>query len=206
MASKAGSGAVASRVDRSTIRPVIWSGLPPESGSGKIVNTFTTNGMESKFIPHTNHFVTEPLAADIYILYFGDRDGDGVFLTEDDRKLLQLDLPAMHKLAVGNLAGLMPGIVHPEPEPPFTIKAGGKYSASLLLDDKLWDKEASAVRGELIAAVPSCNQLIFTGSTSPGGVEALRRKVQQVHGSDRDAAISTTLLVRRNGKWEVFKD
>ena len=206
VASKAGSGVVAARVDRSTILPVIWSGLPPESGSGKIVHTITVNGVDSKLIRHTNQFVTEPLAADIYILYFGTRDGDGVYLTEDDRKLLNLDLPALHELAVVNLAGLVPGIIHPEPEQPFTIKAGGKYSASLLLADKLWDKEASAVRGELIAAVPSGNVLIYTGSASPGGVEALRRKVQQVYGGSRDVVISTTLLVRRNGKWEVFKN
>ncbi len=204
-ASKAASGALAARVNSSTILPVIWSGLPPESGSGKIVHTFTANGLESKLIRHTNQFVTEPLAADIYILYFGDRDGDGVYLTEDDRKLLHLDLPALHKLAVENLADLMPGIIHREPEPPFTITVGGRYAASQLLADKLWDKQASAVRGELIAAVPSCNVLIFTGSASPGGVEALRKKVQQVYGGSRDV-ISTTLLVRRNGKWEAFKD
>jgi len=190
-ASKAASGALAPRVNSSTIFPVIWSGLPPESGRSKIVPTF------------------EPLTTDIYILYFGvyfgERDGDGVYLTEDDCKLLNLDLPALHKLAVGNLANLALRIIPREPEPPFTITAGGKYAASLLLDDKLWDKQASAVRGELIAAVPSRNTLIFTGSASPGGVEALRRKVQQVYGSSRDV-ISTTLLVRRNGKWEAFKD
>ena len=192
-ASKAASGALAARVNSSTILPVIWSGLPPES-------------QESKLIGHTNQFVTEPLAADIYILYFGNRDGHDVYLTEDDCKLLHLDLPALHKLAVTNLTDLLPGITHREPEPPFTIIAGGRYAASQLLADKLWDKEASAVRGELIAAVPSCKALIFTGSASPGGVEALRRKVQQVYGGSRDDVISTTLLVRRNGKWEVFKD
>jgi len=205
-ASKAASGALAARVDSSTVLPVIWSGLPPESGSGKIVHTFTANALESKLIRHTNQFVIEPLAADIYILYFGNRDGHGVYLTEDDRKLLHLDLPALHKLAVENLAGLVPGITHREPEPPFTIIAGGRYAASQLLADKLWDKQASAVRGELIAAVPSCNELIFTGFASPGGVEALRRKVQQAYGGSRDDVISTTLLVRRNGKWEAFKN
>ena len=204
-ASKAASGAQAARVKSGTILPVIWSGLPPESGSGKMVHTFTTNGMESKFVPYTNQFVTEPLAADIYIVYFGDRDGNGVFLTDADCKLIHLDLPALHKLAVENLVDRVPGIIHREPEPPFTIVAGGKYSASLLLVDKLWDKEASAVRGDLIAAVPTGNLLIFTGSASPGGVEALRKKVQQVNGGDGDT-ISTTLLVRRNGQWEAFKN
>jgi hypothetical protein len=204
-ASKEASEALAARVSTNTILPVIWSGLPPGSGSGKMVHTFTTNGMESKFIPFTNHFVTEPLAADIYILYFGNRDGSGVFLTEDDCKLVHLDLPSLHRLAAGNLAGRVPGIIHREPEPPFTIVAGGKYSAGLLLVDKLWDEQASAVRGELVAAVPMGNLLIFTGSASPGGAEALRKKVQQVDGGSGDA-ISTTLLVRRNGKWEAFKD
>jgi hypothetical protein len=212
-ASKAASGALAARVNSSTILPVIWSGLPPESGSGSMVHNSTANNQEPIIImrhtisiSHTNQFVTEPLAADIYILYFGNRDGHDVYLTEDDCKLLHLDLPALHKLAVTNLTDLLPGITHREPEPPFTIIAGGRYAASQLLADKLWDKEASAVRGELIAAVPSCKALIFTGSASPGGVEALRRKVQQVYGGSRDDVISTTLLVRRNGKWEVFKD
>lgn len=179
-------------MNSNTVLPVIWSGLPPES-------------QESKLIGHTNQFVTEPLAADIYILYFGNLDGYDVYLTEDDCKLLHLDLPALHKLAVENLADLVPGIIHREPEPPFTITAGGRYAASLLLADKLWDKQASTVRGELIAAVPSRNELIFTGSASPGGVGALRKEVKQVYGSSRDV-ISTTLLVRRNGKWEAFKD
>ncbi len=206
VALKAGSGALAARVDRSTIRPVIWSGLPPESGGGKIVQTITANGLESKYVRQTNQLVTEPLAADICILYLGDRDGDSVYLVEADRQLLHLDLPALHKLAVENLAVLMPKLTHRELQPPFSIIAAGKYSASLLLVDKLWDEQASAVRGELIAAVPSGSELIFTGSTEPGGVEPLRRQVQQVYGSSRDGAISTTLLVRRNGKWEPFKN
>jgi hypothetical protein len=205
-ASKAASGALEARVDKSTILPVIWSGLPPESGNARIFHNLAAHGLESKFMLQTNLFVTEPLAADICILYFGDRDGEGVYLTEDDRKLLLLDLPALHKLAVGNLTDRLPGITRREPEPPFTITVGGRYAASLLLADKLWDQQASAVRGELIAAVPSCNVLIFTGSASPGGAEALRRKVQQVYGSSGSDAISKTLLVRRNGKWEAFKD
>ena len=192
-ASKAASGALAARVNSSTVLPVIWSGLPPES-------------LDSSLIRHANQIVTEPLAADIYIVYFGNRDGYNVYLNEDDRELLHLDLAALHKLAVTNLTDLLSGITHREPEPPFTITAGGRYAASLLLADELWDKQASAVRGELIAAVPSHKAVIFTGSASPGGVEALRKKVQQVYGGSRDDVISTTLLVRRNGKWEAFKN
>ena len=201
-ASNTADGALEAHVDKSTILPVIWSGPPPENG--KTVYAVTANGVQRKFLRDTNQFVVEPLAGDIHILYFGDRDGTDIYLTEADRKLLLLDLPALHKLAVENLTDRLPGIILREPAPPFTISVGGKYAASLLLDDKLWDKQASAVRGDLVAAVPADNLLIFTGTDSPGGVEALRKKVQQIYGTSGSDAISKMLLVRRNGKWEAF--
>ncbi len=211
-ASKEASGALVARFDTNTILPVMRSGLPPESGGGSRVHNSTANNQEPIIImrhtisiSHTNQFVTEPLAADIYIVYFGKRDGDGSYLTEDDRQLLHLDLPALHQLAVGNLANLRLSVSHQDPDPLFTLKAGGSYTASLLLADSLWDKQALAVHGDLVAAVPSRGTLFFTGSASPEGLKNLRQKAQQVCNSSSDA-VSTALLVRRNGKWEAFKD
>jgi len=203
-ASKAATGALAARVDPSTILPVIWGGSPPENG--RMVHTVTANGLESKFLRSTNRYVAEPFVADLCILYTGEREGRDIYLTEEDRNLLHLDLPALHKLAVENLTDRLPGIVHREPQPPFTLNLGGKYAASLLLADTLWNKQASLVRGELIAAAPANDSLIFTGTASPGGADLLRRKAQQVYAASGDDAISKTLLVRRNGKWQAYNN
>ena len=211
MASKASSGALVFRVETNTILPVIWGGQPPQTDdSGKLVHTFRSDvrgGLESK-LKHrddTNQLVTEPLVADLHIYYFGERNGEGVYLAESDRALLHLDLPALHKLAAGNLINTLPRVIHQDPDPIFTINTVGKYEASLLLADTFWEKQASAVRGELIAAVPSPDVLFFTGSALTNGVKQLRAKVQQFYSGNPEA-ISKALLVRRNGKWEEFKD
>jgi hypothetical protein len=195
---------LAARVDPDAILPVIWSGSPPENG--KTVRTITTNGVETKFIRSTNQYVTEPFTADMYILYYcGEQGGVDTYLTAEDLSLLHLDLPALHRQAVGNLANRIPGVVHREPAPPYTVTAGGIFAASLLLIDRIWDKQASTVSGDLIAAVPSRNLLIFAGSAPAKDIATMRRMVQREYGSSINA-ISQTLLVRRNGRWEMFKD
>jgi uncharacterized protein YtpQ (UPF0354 family) len=190
--SKAATGAMAIRVSTNTILPVIC-------------NDPFVQGIRMTQPKDGNQLVVEPFVADIYVLYFGNRDGTGVYITEGDLSLLHLNLPVLHKLAAANLDDLVPIVKHEDPNPLFTVAAVGRYGTSLLFADTFWDKQATVVRGELIAAVPSPDALLFTGSASPDGVRQLRAKVQEIYSGNREA-ISKALLVRRNGKWEEFKD
>jgi len=84
------------------------------------------------------------------------------------------------------------------------ILADGNYESSLLLADKLWDGQASLVEGEIVAAVPARDVLMFTGSGSPDGLRRLRQGVDATY-KQASHQISKTLLVRRKGRWEKFE-
>jgi uncharacterized protein YtpQ (UPF0354 family) len=83
--------------------------------------------------------------------------------------------------------------------------ADGNYESSLLLAENLWDDQAKAVQGEIVAAVPSRDVLLFTGSASTEGLRELRAAVANLHANG-SRAISATLIVRRNGLWEKFSE
>jgi hypothetical protein len=153
----------------------------------------------------TNQVVSELLAADLRVFYASDREGGFAFLTEGDRKALGLEMSVLRSLAMGNLRRIMPEVKHNGSGPLFMFDAGGNYEASLLLSDKLWDGEARELKGEIVAAVPSRDVLVYTTSSSVAGLAALRQAVDKVQAGG-DHLVSKTLLIRRNGRWEKFTD
>jgi hypothetical protein len=81
-------------------------------------------------------------------------------------------------------------------------KLDGQHDASLLLLDELWDPPTRIAdpEGELIAAIPARNVLLFTGSTARGGIPELRASIARTS----DQALSPEIFVRRAGAWETF--
>jgi uncharacterized protein YtpQ (UPF0354 family) len=153
----------------------------------------------------TNHVVAEPLVADLHVAYARDSENGIAYLMQADQSKLGLGLPALRQLALSNLHRILPAPKIYKIGPVFMVEADGNYESSLLLADKLWDNEASAVTGDLVAAVPTRNTLLFTGSGSAGGLKAMRAEVDDLYKKSSHV-ISRTLLVRRNGRWEKFSD
>jgi uncharacterized protein YtpQ (UPF0354 family) len=153
----------------------------------------------------TNSIVSEKLAADLNIVYAIDGDGMITFLREDDRKRLGFDLPVLRKLAIQNLRRLLPELKRAGDGPTFMLVANGDYDSSLLLADGVWENESKSVEGDIVAAVPARDVLIYTGSRSPDGIKKLRQVVAEVQKSNSHL-VSNTLLVRRNGRWEKFTE
>jgi uncharacterized protein YtpQ (UPF0354 family) len=83
------------------------------------------------------------------------------------------------------------------------LTAGGDFEASLLLLDDLWHRQESIVKGELVAAVPARDVLLFAGSNFDIGLRELRTAVEKV-SENGSYLISKRLLVRRNNRWEEF--
>jgi hypothetical protein len=83
-----------------------------------------------------------------------------------------------------------------------TVRLDGQHDASLLLLDELWDPPTRIVdpEGELVAIVPGRGTLMFTGTTTRGGVAELRATLART--SFR--ALSPEIFVRRNRSWEPF--
>ena len=157
-----------------------------------------------KYQDTTNALVSEPLVADIYVLYACDSEQGISYLSEGRRKALGLELPALRELAMANLHRMLPSVKIAGSGPVFTVKADGTYESSLLLADQLWKDRAAAVTGDLVAAAPARDVLLFTGAGSPDGVEQIRLAVDKIHNGGSHL-ISKTLVVRRNEKWEEWK-
>jgi len=153
----------------------------------------------------TNQVISQPFVADLLVMYVEDQDGNLQFLTEGDRQALNLSLPDLRKLALTNFMRLVPEVGRHGSAPVFFLGAGGNYESSFLLTEKFWDEEAKSIKGDLVAAVPTRDWLIFTGSKSPDGIQKVRKLIAEI---EKDGAhlISSTLLVRRNGRWEKFTD
>lgn len=82
-------------------------------------------------------------------------------------------------------------------------KLDGQHDASLLLLDELWDSptRVADLDGDIIAAVPSRNLLVFTGTKTRGGIAELRARIAE----NKDRELSPELFVRRKGAWDPFE-
>jgi hypothetical protein len=142
----------------------------------------------------------EHLVADLWIVYAYDRPESLSFVRAKDPGAI----PQLHQQAIRYLRQVLPPIERHGRGPCYMLTAGGTFEASLLLLDEIWQEQEKAVEGELVAAVPARDMLIFTGSHSQTGMAALREIVQQTmeHGS---YTVSSTLLVRRHGHWEEYR-
>jgi uncharacterized protein YtpQ (UPF0354 family) len=152
-----------------------------------------------------NQIISEKLVADLNILYAIDSEGSIAYFTETNRVALNLELIALRPLAMTNLKRLVPKVNRQGLGPVFRMVADGNYESSLLLAENLWDDQAKAVQGEIVAAVPSRDVLMFTGSASTEGLRELRAAAANLHANG-SRAISATLIVRRNGRWEKFSE
>lgn len=152
-----------------------------------------------------NQIVSEKLVADLNVLYAIDSQDSIAYLTETNRVALRLELPALRSLALANLKRLVPKVSRQGQGPVFMMVADGNYESSLLLAEKFWDDQTTEVPGEIVAAVPSRDVLMFTGSASTEGLRELRVAAANLHAKG-SRAVSTTLIIRRNDRWERFSE
>lgn len=186
------AGALAGQPDPNNIVAVIRDDL--------FLQQFAKLGAEKM-----NQIVSEKLVADLNVLYAIDSQDSIAYLTETNRLALHLELPALRSLALANLKRLVPKVNRKGEGPVFMVVADGNYESSLLLAEKLWDDQATEVQGDIVAAVPSRDVLMFTGSASTEGLRELRVAAANLHAKG-SRAVSTTLIVRRNGRWERFAE
>lgn len=146
----------------------------------------------------------ELIAGDIWVMYGLDHETGIKFISEEAGKALGMSFEELREKAKQNLRRLLPTIKIAGGGPVFIVMADGTYEASFLLFDGVWEEQAQKVEGDVVAAIPSRDMLMFTGSESEEGLLALREAVQRVY-QEMPYAVSETLLVRRDGRWEVFE-
>jgi uncharacterized protein YtpQ (UPF0354 family) len=179
------------------------SGPPPTNSIVPVIKDDHFMADMRKRVDGTNALVAERFVADLWITYAIDDDNQIRFLSEGERQKLGISLADLRALAISNLRNVVKEVSSRGDGPLHMITAGGTYEASLLLSDKLWSGMTNVVQGDFVAAVPSRDVLLFTGSGSPDAIRKIRAMGEEIH-KDGSYLISKTLLVRREGRWEKF--
>src|SRR5215469_11743920 len=147
--------------------------------------------------------VKEHLAGDIWIVYALDLPKATVTLTKELMKEFEIEPRVLRSLALSNLRRILPEIERHGDGPWYMLAAGGDYTASLLLFDDVGSGLSQSVEGDIVAAVPSRDVVLFTGAQSKDGIEWVKRKAHEIHESG-DHVVSQTLFRRVSGEWKVF--
>jgi hypothetical protein len=146
--------------------------------------------------------IVRQLSEFLVIHYILDEPGAPVFVRERDVEVGRR--AELHARAIENLrihAGRRKLRFEPRGAT-YRAKLDGHHDAGLLLLDELWDPptRVADVEGELVAAVPARDVLLFTGTQTRGGLPELRTAV----GPPGSQTLARELLVRRDGTWESF--
>ena len=145
----------------------------------------------------------EHVAGDVWIVYALDLPKSTRTLSTNEMAKLDVTREELRPLALENLKRILPDIKCHGAGPWFLLTAGGDYVASILLLDGVWEQLAATVEGDLVAVVPSRDVLLFTGAESTEGLEAIRKKADEIH-SDGHHVVSRTLFRRVEGRWVNF--
>lgn len=188
------------RFVRTTLRP----GVPTVDARLIVPQVKSTAYLEEiaraskgEFVP-----VTEPLIADLHILYAQDEPDAVHPLRADHLAELGLTLEQLRPIAIQNLWRLLADIeIHGGPAFGMVV-CGGTYESSLLLSDNVWDTVQGTMTGEVLACTPARDLMFFADSAQPNGVKSLYEAI--ANAARAGYHVSTTVLVRRSGKWAVF--
>lgn len=130
---------------------------------------------------------------------YGDR-----MVTWGDLDRLGLSHRIVRRHAEDNLDAMLDR-VRLHGQPPALMLSFDGLESSVLLADPFWDSLEGSIPGELVVGVPARDVVIVTGSESRPGLEKARRAVDRVFFAGDQHLLTRHLLVRRRGRWDVFR-
>jgi uncharacterized protein YtpQ (UPF0354 family) len=148
-------------------------------------------------------FAHEHLVADLWIVYAIDTADAMKTLSIESLSKLDLQREDLKTMAVENLKHILPAIEQHGNGPVYMLTAGADYVASLLLFDDLWDRLASTVDGDIVAAAPTRDVVLFTGSKCSSGIVEMRKSIARLTETG-SYVVSSSMLRRHTGGWKIF--
>ncbi len=147
--------------------------------------------------------VTEHLVGDLWIIYAFDTPEAMLTMQQKQLRELGLKTQELRPLAIENLRRILPPVMQHGDGPVYLLTAGADYVASLLLFDDVWAEIQDTIEGDIVAAVPSRDTLLFTDSTSKAGIEELRSSITNITNSG-SYLVSSTMFRRTADGWKPF--
>jgi hypothetical protein len=138
-----------------------------------------------------------------FLTAYADYGGGIRFLHNSDLEVLGLSRDELRDLALVNLRTRTPERTIKISGNVWMIAVGGNFDSALMLDDEVWRHPSLAQLDPLVIAAPERNMLIAAISDAPADIWHL---AYMAHGLARDAAyaISSLLMIRRNGRFELL--
>jgi hypothetical protein len=148
--------------------------------------------------------LSRPFVADIAIVYVLDMPNSVRALTPGDLRALGVDEGELHEIAMQNLTAALPDVPHSPIEAGSTIhavSAGDSYEASRLLLHDHWRVIAAEVDGDLVAAAPSRDVVLFAGAGRADDLDTVRTLAAEMVARE-PYPVSGTLLRWTAAGWE----
>lgn len=147
--------------------------------------------------------VYEELNSDLIVIYAEDSPSSIRYLTETKLEEAHIDRKELRALACTNLVRLLPKVEKQGTNGLYILSVGGDYEASLLLLDSVWTDIQNDVRGNIVAAIPTRDVLLVTGSDDREGLEKMSQTVDKI-SAQSPYKLTTKLFMRRDGKFGEF--
>jgi hypothetical protein len=111
----------------------------------------------------------------------------------------------LRPLSTKNLVGRRPKPTVKQGQTGVMLVMDQNLESSLLLVDLVWDQIERQLPGETVAAVPTRDVILVTGTGIPGGIESLERAIVRTwKNSVPRLRLTRSLLVRRDKSWHIF--
>ncbi|MHC5083955.1 MAG: DUF1444 family protein [Planctomycetota bacterium] len=153
----------------------------------------------------THPIYSKQIAGDIYLTYALRLDHEICFLSEEDLEQIELTNDVLYKTALSNLKRLATEIRVHGKAPFFIITSDGVSASSVFYFDSIWERQKANMSGDIIVCIPSKDFLLFTDSESQEGITEIRNKAKEILKIDT-YLISDTLLIRKDGQWQVYEE
>lgn len=149
--------------------------------------------------------IHRPLVENLLVMYAFDLPERFAFLNQREASELNLSPSELHDLAINNLLNRLENIDIQQMNdlPLFCVEIGGNLDASLMLLQEVRDVMANDVPGEIVAAVPSRDVFLVTGSDSMEGIAAIQAVIEDVW-ANADHLLSRQLWACKDEQWYAF--
>lgn len=149
--------------------------------------------------------VTAPFAGDLIVAYAFDMPHAFQFASRRECAELGLEGDQLRDLALQNLRARVKDCEVQGQDPVFTFQVGDGQESCLLLLEEFCEAFTGKVEGDLIAAVPTRDALLFTGSNSELGLQIASEAIEEFYSPSDNHALTKNLLRWKNRQWEVFQ-
>jgi hypothetical protein len=147
----------------------------------------------------------QKLAADLWLVGVWDAPNGMRFASAEEPGKYGMTPEEMLQRARKNFLENRPAVELAAHGPLLVAQTRDCYDATLLIDDNWWTETASKVQGDLLACVPARHVVLIGGTGTPGTLAQMRQAATRIE-SGGDHLITSTILIRRDGRWEEFHD